>query len=147
MCGLIGTGMVILILAAKHPSPQTASMETAILPPSMPFIGTQKYTAQPQGIVGVVLSFRGDFMPRITPEGGSQPSSSQVTPIMAKIKPSPMKNWPDESAPAPSSPRLPLSEAAQLANRIGWVMSDKGGRFQVGLPPGEYTLLVGDGDD
>ncbi len=58
-----------------------------------------------------------------------------------------MKNWPQEFAPAPISPRLPLAEAAQLPNRLGWVMSDKDGRFQVGLPVGEYTLLIEDGED
>ena len=139
---------------ALYPSPPTASMEPAILPPPMPFVGEQRYTAQPQGIVGVVLSLSGDFMPRILPENEPVTTDSKITPVATKIwifagkvRPSPVQNWPQELAPAPISPRLPLSEAVKLPNLLGWVMSDKDGRFQVGLPVGEYTLLIEDGED
>jgi len=120
----------------------------------MPFVGEQRYTAQPQGIVGVVLSWRGDLMPRILPENEPVTTNSKITPIATRIwiftgnvRPSPMQNWPQEFAPAPISPHLPLSEAVKLPNRLGWVMSDKDGRFQVGLPVGEYTLLAEYGDN
>jgi len=167
-CGLLLSGLVSVpsspygstpitepaSIVSPDPAPQTASMEPATLPPPMPFVGVQNYTAQPQGIVGVVLSFRGDFMPRIMAEGESEPSSSQITPVMTriwifagKVRPSPVKNWPREFAPAPISPHLSLLEAVKLPNRMGWVMSDKDGRFQVGLPVGEYTLLAEYGDD
>jgi len=163
-CGLLLSGLVSvcvipddalpIIELASSPSPPTASMEPAILPPPTPFVGEQRYTAQPQGIVGVVLSLRGDFMPRILPENEPVTTDSRITPVATKIwifagkvRPSPMKNWPQEFAPAPISPRLPLSEAVKLPNRVGWVMSDKDGRFQVGLPVGEYTLLAEYGDD
>jgi hypothetical protein len=163
-CGLLLSGLVSvcvihddalpIIELASSPSPPTASMEPAILPPPTPFVGEQRYTAQPQGIVGVVLSLRGDFMPRILPEDEPVTTDSKITPVATKIwifagkvRPSPMKNWPQEFAPAPISPRLPLSEAVKLPNRVGWVMSDKDGRFQVGLPVGEYTLLAEYGDD
>ena len=163
-CGLLLSGLMSvcvipddappIIELASSPSPPTASMEPATLPPPMPFVGEQRYTAQPQGIIGVVLSLRGDFMPRILPEDEPVTTDSKITPVATKIwifagkvRPSPMKDWPPEFAPAPISPRLPLSEAMKLPNRVGWVMSDKDGRFQVGLPVGEYTLLAEYGDD
>jgi hypothetical protein len=132
------------------------STEKGMLPAPTPFTNTQKYTAQPQGIVGTVVSLMGDFMPRILPENNNKAimSNSRITPIATriwifegKVKPTPMKNWPPEFAPAPISPRLPISEAMQLSNRMGWVMSDQNGQFQVGLPVGEYTILAEYEDD
>ena len=164
-CGLLLSGLVSVpgipydstpitepaSMVSPDPLPPTASME---LPPPMPFVGEQRYTAQPQGIVGVVLSWRGDLMPRILPENEPVTTNSKITPIATRIwiftgnvRPSPMQNWPQEFAPAPISPHLPLSEAVKLPNRLGWVMSDKDGRFQVGLPVGEYTLLAEYGDN
>jgi len=132
------------------------STENGMLPAPTPFTNTQKYTAQPQGIVGTVVSLMGDFMPKILPEntnntiiGNSviRPIATRIWIFEGKVKPTPMKNWPPEFAPAPISPRLPISEAMQLSNRIGWVMSDQNGQFQVGLPVGEYTILAEYEDD
>jgi hypothetical protein len=45
------------------------------------------------------------------------------------------------------SSRLPISQALNHPNLMGWVVSDSLGQFQVGLKPGEYTIFSEYGSD
>jgi hypothetical protein len=87
---------------------------------------------QPQGIRGLILSLNGNQMPMIQPNesrSGSQPVSTKVWIFSGNIISS-------------GSPRWSIEQARQNPNLIGWVVSNSAGEFEVGLPPGEYTLLT-----
>lgn len=92
---------------------------------------------QAQGIRGKVLRLTGNQMP------------SQV-PSLTRSVPQPMqtKIWIFAGrVMGPGSPRWPLQQATQHPALLGWVLSDAVGEFEVGLVPGDYTLLLEEGSD
>lgn len=100
-------------------------------------LSEQQLPYQPQGITGIVLSLQGDRMPVYAPNQSRldpQPVSTKIWIFSGKIS-------------SPGSPFWNIKEARQHPNLIGWVQSDSAGRFEVGLPPGEYTIFEEYGTD
>ncbi len=95
--------------------------------------------SQAQGIHGQVLRFSGNQMPtQMTSLARSRPAPQ---PIQTKI-------WIFTGrVMSPGSPRWPLQQAVHHPSLLGWVLSDDLGDFEVGLPPGDYTLLLEVGSD
>ena len=90
-----------------------------------------------QGIVGTVQILSGNHMPSLSSGQNGQltePVSTKVWIFSSKVQ----SNF---------SPRWALAEAKQHPDLVGWVMSDTEGRFVVGLPVGEYTVLAQYEDD
>ena len=109
--------------ATRLPPPTTSDEET------LPF--------ESQGVVGTVQALSGNRMP-----GPDASRSDQATELIST------KVWIFVgSVQSDLSPRWALSEAEQHPNLVGWTMSDDEGKFAVGLPIGEYTLLAQYGDD
>ncbi|MBE9059705.1 carboxypeptidase-like regulatory domain-containing protein [cf. Phormidesmis sp. LEGE 11477] len=103
--------------AVELPSPSTLDQKT--LP------------AESQGIVGTVQRLSGNHMPGSSPSQNGQATelvSTQVWIFSGKVQ--------------NMSPRWALAEAREHPGLIGWVASDAEGRFAVGLPEGEYTVLA-----
>jgi hypothetical protein len=89
---------------------------------------------QGQGIQGQVLRFSGNLMPSLERRPNPQPIQTKIWIFSGRVK-------------GPGSPRWSLQQATQHPSLLGWVLSDALGRFEVGLPPGEYTLLLEQGSD
>lgn len=92
----------------------------------------QQLTDQSQGIAGTVLSLTGNQMPSV--DGNDrrshpQPVSTKIWIFSGKIMGS-------------GSPRWPVAVASQHPAFVGWTTSNAEGQFQVGLVPGEYTVLA-----
>ena len=83
-----------------------------------------KITAEPgpQGVKGTVIKLRGDFMPGSAP-GSETPLSVPVHIFKGKVK--------AFEKPDPKHPDL-----------VKIVHSDKDGRYNLVLPPGEYTVVA-----
>lgn len=100
-------------------------------------LSEQKLPYQPQGITGVVLSVQGDHMPAYAPNQSRldpQPVVTKIWIFSGKIQ-------------SPGSPFWSIKDSQQHPNLIGWVQSDSTGKFEVGLPPGEYTIFEEYGTD
>jgi len=97
----------------------------------------QALSTESQGIVGTVQVLNGDRMP-----GPDASRSDQATELVST------KVWIFAgSVQSNLSPRWALLAAEQHPSLIGWTMSDAAGKFAVGLPVGEYTLLAQYEDD
>lgn len=82
-----------------------------------------------QGIQGTVVQITGNQMPMVGQKKAvPQPISATVWVFYGRIK--------------PPSDRWLVSEAQTSQNWITAVATDANGRFTIGLPAGEYTLLV-----
>ena len=95
-------------------------------------LSNQQIPSQSQGVSGVVLYLTGNQIPSneaFELRSAPQPLSTKVWIFSGKIK-------------APGSPYWALEEAKLNPSLIGWILSDSNGRFKVGLPPGEYTILA-----
>lgn len=95
-------------------------------------LSQQKLPHQSQGISGFVIYLSGNQMPTNQTDesrSNSQPVSTKVWIFSGKIM-------------GTGSPRWLLEKAQKHPSLIGWTVSDSNGKFKVGLPPGEYTLLA-----
>lgn len=90
--------------------------------------------AQGQGIQGQVLRLSGNLMPSLDRRPAPQPIQTKIWIFVGRVK-------------GPGSPRWSLQQATQHPSLFGWVASDALGQFEVGLPTGEYTLLLEEGSD
>jgi len=98
-------------------------------------ISNQQLPKQHQGIKGVVLSVSGNQMPSPNqPRSSPRSVSTKVWIFSGKIM-------------GPGSPYWSLEKAKKHPSLIGWTLSDSKGIFKVGLPSGEYTLLVESGEN
>jgi hypothetical protein len=100
-------------------------------------LSQQQLPDQAQGVRGDVLQVTGNQMPPLDAhdqELAQQPVRTKVWIFSGRVTSS-------------SSPRWPLSAARQHPGLMGWTVSNSEGKFEVGLPPGEYTLLVEYGSD
>ena len=87
-----------------------------------------------QGIQGQVVHLEGNRMPGIGRNASEpQPVSTAVWVFAGKIQ--------------SEGPRWPVSEAQQHEGWVASVLSNSEGQFQVGLPPGEYTVFAQEGAD
>lgn len=87
---------------------------------------------RPQGLQGTVLLLSGNQMPAPQPD----PTRSPPQPIQTNV-------WIFSGKISGSgSPRWPIAKASQHPQLVGWTSSDVTGRFAVGLPPGEYTVMA-----
>lgn len=128
-------GFMVWAVSINGSKDSQSMSQTSISGPTTP--SQQQLPDQPQGIRGIVLDVTGNQMPPIDPhEQGAtrQPVSTKVWIFAGRIA-------------SPGSPRWPLAAAQQHPNLIGWTVSNLEGQFEVGLPPGEYTLLVEYGSD
>jgi hypothetical protein len=113
----------------------------------------QHLSDQVQGITGSVVKLSGNHFPPVRlPRAQSNPVSTRVWIFSGRVA-APIVRKPYTSGSGAISFSLVMSnrwslvEARKSPNLIGWTMSDSEGRFQVGLKPGEYTLLVEYGTD
>lgn len=100
-------------------------------------LSQQQLPHQSQGISGFVVYLSGNQMPTNQSDqsrGNSQPVRTKIWIFSGKIL-------------STGSPRWPLDKAQKHPRLIGWTMSDANGKFQVGLPSGEYTVLAEYGTD
>jgi hypothetical protein len=140
--GKIKQGMLVLILgcsasltAVNLVGGYDTMTQVSLSGPITP--AKQQLPHQSQGISGFVFSLNGNQMPINQPDesrSNSQPVSTKVWIFAGKII-------------GTGSPRWPLEKAQQHPGLIGWTVSDSSGRFKVGLPPGEYTVLAEYGSD
>jgi hypothetical protein len=113
----------------------------------------QHLAAETKGITGSVIKLSGNHFPPVRlPRAKSDPVSTRVWIFAGRIAaPIVRKPYTSGSGVTSFSPvmsnRWSLAEARKSPNLIGWMSSDSDGRFQVGLKPGEYTLLVEYGKD
>jgi len=90
--------------------------------------------AEPQGIQGTVLCWKGDQMPGVGDRAAAQPVQTTVWIFTGRI-------------PSTGSPRWAIGDAERQLRLVEKVESNTAGEFSVVLPPGEYTLLAQYGSD
>lgn len=126
-------GMAAWGLLANSSGESKSMSQLNLIGPTM--ISNQQKPNQKQGVQGVVLSESGNQMPSPNQQRSeSNLVSTKVWIFSGKIM-------------SPNCPRWSLEKAKQHPNLIGWTVSNSKGKFKVGLPPGEYTLLAEFGSD
>ncbi len=123
------------VTSADNPTMSSSSSAIALPPPTT--LNQETLSTESQGVVGTVQVLSGNHMP-----GPDAMQSDQATELIST------KVWIFAgSVQSNLSPRWALSDAEQHPSLVGWTMSDDEGKFAVGLPIGEYTLLAQYGDD
>jgi hypothetical protein len=98
---------------------------------------------QSQGISGNVVKVTKQYAATVRlDQQMSSPVSALIWIFSGKVIPPIL-----DRSKSNSSIRLPVAEARKIPNLLGWIGSNIDGRFQVGLKPGEYTMMVQYGED
>lgn len=98
-----------------------------------PMTSEQQLPAQSQGVYGKVQFLQGNHMPMVDPNSAASQAhpaiNSRVWVFSAGVRPE-------------QGPYLSVTSAQNHDKLIGWTTTDADGTFRLGLPTGDYSLLM-----